>query len=132
MSQQPPNNLSILLLASDSLMRHILTETLQDAGYLVVTASNLGEAVDRLKQMPPDLLIVRPYISSMTGDEAAEYLRTKHPGLPVLIVAGYLDDDRIHTRDAIEKFHIFPQPFTAAELLAKVGEVLGSLKAPAS
>jgi DNA-binding response OmpR family regulator len=128
MDKRAELNLSILLLASDSPMRGALRDALQHAGLLVVTASDLGEAVDRIKEMPPDLLIVRPYISSMSGAEAAEYLRTKRPGLTVLIVAGFLDDERIRTQDAVENFHVFPKPYTADELVGKVREVLASLR----
>lgn len=119
-----PANSTILLLVSDPLMRTIFDETLQRAGYLVVAAGDVGSAVDRLKEMRPDLLIIRPYISSMPGHMAADYLRTKCPGLPVMIVAGLMDDDRIHVQNAVEDFYVFPQPFPASLFLDKVKEVL--------
>ena len=83
---------TVLLLDSDRLMRTVLHETLERAGYLVVNAGNLGAAVDRVKRMRPDLLIVRPYINSMPGETAAQYLRAECPGLAVLIVEGFIDD----------------------------------------
>jgi DNA-binding NtrC family response regulator len=118
---------TILLLISGAQMRSILHETLDHAGYLVVTANDIGAAVDRLKEMRPDLLIIRPYISTMPGPEAAHYLRTFRPGLPVLIVAGFMDDERIRVQSAIEHYHVFPKPFAASELLDKVKEVLGGV-----
>jgi DNA-binding response OmpR family regulator len=124
-TDQSPANMSILLLASDPLMRSVLRDTLASAGYLVVTASGLGEAVDRLKEMRPDLLIVRPYVESMPANDAAEYLRTKRPGLRVLMVAGFIENERVQTRNDLANFHVFPKPFTADELLARVREVLG-------
>jgi len=105
-------------------MRSILHETLDHAGYLVVTASDIGAAVDRLKEMRPDLLIIRPYISTMPGPEAAHYLRTFRPGLPVLIVTGFMEDARIRVQNEIEHYHVFPKPFAASELREKVKEVL--------
>jgi hypothetical protein len=42
----------------------------------------------------------------------------------ILIVAGLLDDDRLKYRATIEGFEIFPPPFTAAQLIEKVDEVL--------
>jgi DNA-binding NtrC family response regulator len=117
-------NASIVLLASEPLVRTILHETLERAGYVVVAVDGVGAAVDRLKQMRPDLLIVRPYVNSMTGHMAAHYLRTWTPGLPVLIVDGFLDDERIHDHNALKDFHIFPKPFARDELLDKVKDVL--------
>jgi two-component system cell cycle sensor histidine kinase/response regulator CckA len=125
MTGRSPENFSILLLASDLLMRTVLRDTLSSAGYLVVMASGLGEAVDRLKEMRPDLLIVRPYVESMPANDAAEYLRTKRPGLRVLMVSGFIEEDRVKNRNDLANFHVFPKPFSAAELLAEVKRVLG-------
>ncbi len=124
MTETFPGNLTILLLASDPLMRTILHEALEGAGYFVMTAANIGAAVDRLKEMRPDLLIVRPYIESMSGHMAANYLRARCPGLPVLMVAGFLDDDRIRVQNEIEDFHMLPKPFGKDELLRTVRDVL--------
>lgn len=124
MAEGLPGNANILLLDSDPLMRTILHETLERAGYLVVNAADVGAAVDRVKELRPDLLIVRPQISSMPGHMAAQYLRTRCPGLPVLIVGGFMDDERVHVRDSIRDFHIFPKPFAAQDLLSAVRDVL--------
>jgi CheY-like chemotaxis protein len=127
-----PGSETLLLLDSDPLTRTILQETLEGAGYFVMAAGNIGAAVDRLKKMRPDLLIVRSYIDGMSGHMAAHYLRSRCPGLPVLMVDGFIDDDRIRVRKEIDDFHIFPQPFTADELLRTVKDVLRILheKAP--
>lgn len=105
-------------------MRTVLCETLEDAGYLVVTASEIGAAVDRLCEVHPDLLIVPPYIDSMPGQNAADYLRTKCPGLPVLLLAGLLDDDRIRTQNTVREFYTFPPPFSREDIVSKVRDVL--------
>ena len=118
----------ILLLDSDPVMRSAIHDALQGAGYLVSSAGDLGTAVDRLGEMPHDLLIVRPYINSMPGHMAAEYLRTKSPGLPVLVVGGFMDDDRVRVLNAVEGFQTFPKAFSSEDLLAKVLEVLGMRK----
>ncbi len=77
---------TILLLISDQLVRSVFQETLEHEGYLVLSTGDLGSAVTQLRQGEPDLLITRTYVSNMTGHEAAKYLRTKRPGLRVLIV----------------------------------------------
>jgi DNA-binding response OmpR family regulator len=119
---------TILLLDSDSLMQAALRDALQSAGYLVVEAGDLGTAVDRIHEVRPDLLITRPYINSMPGHTAAEYLRCRCPGLPVLIVTGFMNDDRVNAQNTVERFYLFPQPFSRDELLAKVGTVLNIIR----
>jgi len=115
---------TILLVVSGPVMRAALRDALENAGYLVVTAGDLAEAIDRLKEMAYDLLIIRPYIDSMPGRIAADNLRGRRPGLPVLMVSGLIDDDRVMNEYAVEDFHIFPKPFSRDELLTQVREVL--------
>ncbi len=117
-------NETILLLSSEPIVRLVFQETLQYGGYSVLAAGDLGTAVDRLKASKPDLLIIRPYVEDISGYKAATFLRTKCHGLRVLVVAGLIDDDRLQNRMSLGGFEVFPRPFTAAELLEKVKDVL--------
>jgi DNA-binding response OmpR family regulator len=120
--------MNILLLDSEPLTRAGLRDALDAAGYLVTVAGDLGEAVDRVTEMRPDLLIVRPYVNSMPGRMAAEYLRTRRHGLPVLIVGGFIDDGRIKIENEIDDFYAFPKPFAREDLIAKVKDVLDAVR----
>jgi len=117
---------TILLLTSEPVARLVIREVLERAGYVVMATGDLGTAVDRLEECTPDLLMISPYVETITGHEAAKYLHTRAPGMRVLMVAGLLADDRLEYRAELEKVEIFPQPFTARELLAKVKAVLAS------
>jgi CheY-like chemotaxis protein len=117
-------NALILLLISDSVARLVIQETLEHAGYTVIATAGLGTAVNRLEESTPALLIISPYIEDISGYDAATFLRTKCHGLPVLMVAGLIDDDRLQYRLTLEGFEIFPQPYTAGALLQKVKDVL--------
>ncbi len=123
----PPNAI-ILLFDSDSVMRAALRDALQSAGYVVLAVGDLGAAIDGLEEAQPDLLITRPSVSGMPGRIAADYLRIKCPGLPVLIVGGYMNDDRVNVQNAVERFEVFPQPFSRNELLAKVRDVFNNIR----
>lgn len=119
-------NKTILLLVSDKLVRTVMQEKLEDAGYCVVPAGDLGTAVDRLSEIRPDLLITRTFVSSMPGHEAAKYLRAKCTNMRVLMVGGLLDDDRLRYRAALQRFDVFPQPYSASSFLEKVRDVLNA------
>jgi DNA-binding response OmpR family regulator len=114
----------ILLLVSDSVARVVIQETLEHGGYSVMPAGDLGTAVKRLSESKPDLLIISPYIEDMSGYDTAKFLRTKCHGLPVLMLTGLMDDDRLEYRLALEGFAVFPKPYSAAELLLKVKDAL--------
>jgi CheY-like chemotaxis protein len=115
---------TILLLVSDPLVRSVFQETLEHEGYTVLATGDLGQAVERLKHCMPDLLITRTYVQSLPGHDAAKYLRMKCLKMRVLIVGGLLDDERLQYREALQGFDVFPKPYTAAELLQKVKDVL--------
>ncbi|HTB14790.1 MAG TPA: response regulator [Bryobacteraceae bacterium] len=118
------HRLTILLLVSDPLGRSVFQEILQGEGYVVLPASDLGQAVDWLKESSPELLITRAYVDNMTGHDAAIYLRERCHSMKVLMVGGILDDDRFKHRLALQKFAVFPKPYSAAEMLEKVKQVL--------
>jgi CheY-like chemotaxis protein len=115
---------TILLLVSDPIVRIVMQETLEQAGYMVMATGDLGQAVDRLKECAPDLLITRTYVQGLPGHDAAMYLRTKCLKMRVLMVGGLLDDQRLRNREELEGFRVFPKPYSADELLQKVKEVL--------
>lgn len=115
---------TILLLGSEPVVRSVMREALERAGYVVLATGSLGAAVDWLAQCSIDLLITHPYIENIPGHEAAKYLRTKNPSMKILVVAGLLDDDRLQYRADLEGFEVFPPPFSAAQLIEKVEQVL--------
>ncbi len=116
--------LTILLLMSEPLARVVIQEVLERAGYLVMATGDLGTAVDRINEAKPDLLMISPYVETITGHDAAKYLQARCPTMRIMMVAGLLDDNRLEYRAELEKVQIFPKPFTADELLDKVRELL--------
>jgi len=105
-----------------------MKEALGRAGYVVQATGDLGTAVDTLSESKIDLLITYPYVESIAGHDAAKYLRGRNPQMGVLVVAGLLDDDRLQYRADLEKFELFPPPFTTAQLMVKVKEVLETMQ----
>jgi chemosensory pili system protein ChpA (sensor histidine kinase/response regulator) len=124
MPDKPPLQSTILVLISEPLVRLVIKELLERAGYLVVATGDLGGAVDRINETAPDLLIIAPYVETISGSQAATYLQSRCSSMRILMVAGLLADDRIQNRAELERVEIFPQPFTGPELLNKVHEVL--------
>jgi DNA-binding response OmpR family regulator len=115
---------TILLLVSDPVVRTVVKETLEQEGYTVLLAGDLGQAVDRMKESTPDLLIIRGHVQNLPGHDAAIYLRNKCLTMKVMILGGLLDDERLRNREELQGFEIFPKPYPAAELLEKVKDVL--------
>jgi len=62
---------TILLLASEPVIRKVICEALESRGYFVLSANDLSSAVKWLKDCAPHLLMVRPYTETGPGHEAA-------------------------------------------------------------
>jgi DNA-binding response OmpR family regulator len=126
MAEKSPMETTILLLISEPLVRQVTREVLERAGYSVMATGDLGTAVDRMDESKPDLLMISPYVETITGHDAAKYLQGRNPGMRILMMAGLLADDRLLNRAELEQVEIFPEPFTGRELVAKVKQVLSS------
>lgn len=123
-----PMEFTILLMVSEPLVRLTMQEVLERAGYLVMATGDLGTAVDRIKECKPDLLILPPYVDTISGHDAGKYLQSRCPSMRILMVAGLLEDDRLQYRAELERVEIFPQPFTGAQLLERVRKILAEPK----
>ena len=117
----------ILLLSSEPMVRAVLKDVLERAGHVVFATGNLGTAVEALAEYRIELLMTHPYVDNITGFDAAKYLRSKNPHMGILIVTGFLDDDRLQY-PGLEGFDIFPPPYDAAPLIKKGEAVLKALR----
>jgi CheY-like chemotaxis protein len=88
MPAKTPMEYTILLLISEPLVRLVIEELLERAGYLVLATGDLGNAVDRTGEASPDLLIISPYVETITGHQAAKYLQSRCPSMRLLMLAG--------------------------------------------
>ena len=123
---------TILVLASDPVVRRAICHALESRRYCVLPTDNVDAAARWLRESTPALLIVRQYTENMSGHEAAVFLRRISNGIPVLIVSGQIEDEDLQNRESLHRFETFPKPFTATELLDKVEEILRKHSAASS
>ena len=61
----------------------------QDKGYVVITAQNAAEALEKLREQEYDLVFTDIKMPGMDGVELAEQVKARRPWTPVVIVTGY-------------------------------------------
>jgi DNA-binding response OmpR family regulator len=105
-------------------VRTVIGEILEREGYLVRATGDLGNAVEFVRETPPDLLLIGVSVGQINGHDAALYLRGKCPSMRVLMLAGLPADERVEIWTRGEGFGVFPRPFAPAELTAYVREIL--------
>ena len=61
----------------------------KDKGYIVITAHDAAEALQRMREQEYDLVVTDIKMPGMDGVELAERVRARQPWTPVVIVTGY-------------------------------------------
>ena len=119
-----PDKETILLVDDEQSVRAIVVKILRRANYNVLEAEN-GEAALRISDSHPDtidLLISDMYMPGLRGPEVAKALAPKRPGLRILFMSGYAEQD---SRSGVPPgANFLNKPFSGKELAAAVEAVL--------
>ncbi len=111
---------SVLLVEDDSTLNEALSETLQTAGYRVVSTNNGIDALKILKSNSVSVLLSDIQMHPMNGRDLLNKVRHSYPDLPVLLMTAYGEIDQ--AVDAMKQgaSDYLVKPFTADYLLSIV------------
>jgi two-component system cell cycle sensor histidine kinase/response regulator CckA len=116
----------VLLVEDEPDVMRMAMRALREAGYTVLEASGGREALDILVEAGarPRLVVTDVVMPGMTGRELASRIAEIRPGLPVIFMSGYTDEDVIR-RGLMERGRRFIQkPFSPNELARQVHQAL--------
>jgi two-component system, cell cycle sensor histidine kinase and response regulator CckA len=119
-----PGSNTILLVDDEQAVRSIVVKILRRAKYNVLEAED-GDAAVRIAESHAgkiDLLVSDMYMPGLRGPEVAQALAPKCPGLRVLFMSGYADQDSRSGVPAGANF--LNKPFSGKELTAAVEAAL--------
>jgi len=119
----------ILLVEDEDAVRMVAERALLRAGYQVTCARDgedgLAEVRERLGGGGPmfDLVLSDVVMPAMDGPAMARAIRKLAPGVPLLFMSGYAEEQLRREID-IENMHFMPKPFSVGQIAGKVAEVL--------
>lgn len=124
----PRGSETVLVVEDEPSVLEVATEVLRQHGYTVLSAASPGDALRIAQEYhdPIHLLITDVVMPVMSGRELADYILRLHPQIRVLYVSGYTENTIVHQGILEEGIHFLPKPYTPAQLLRKVREVLES------
>ncbi|MBW4021911.1 MAG: response regulator [Proteobacteria bacterium] len=119
----------VLLVEDEYLIREIMAESLEDAGYAVVRASTGDEAIELLEELPMALtaLVTDFHMPGrMDGAGVASAVRGKWPGMPVVIASGRPDILQ-QSWQATEGYRLLMKPYGPRQLIGLLEEILSAV-----
>ncbi len=122
----PGGRETILLVEDDPAVRTLVVRILQSCGYTVLTAADGREALTLSKSHVGgvDMLISDVVIPHFSGRELAEEVQRLRPGIHVLFISGYTDDEVLRRGVLGAHMAFLQKPFTAQALAQRVREEL--------
>lgn len=93
----------ILIVDDEPLVRDILREVLRDAGYRVTDLSTAADALARVREDVPDLIVTDLQLEEMDGFTFIEQVRQLVPKVPIVLLTGVLFDAAVTRRLGAEK-----------------------------
>jgi len=126
-SAQAPDRGTILLVEDEEYVCGLARACLEQLGYSVITAADGAEALSAARQYRGriHLLLTDVVMPRMTGTELAGQLTKTRPGLKVLYMSGYSDNEFANGAGLDLNSDFIQKPFLPAALAAKVQGLLG-------
>ena len=115
--------MKLLLADDDTDLLDVTAYALRRAGYVVVTATDGQEAVDRHRDERPDLVLLDLALPRLTGFEACRRIRER-AATPVILLTARTDDDSVVQGFAAGADDYVTKPFSHRQLAARVRAVL--------
>jgi len=101
----------ILAVDDEASVLEVLSEYFAEQGYHVETAGSGPEALARLGQARPDIVLLDVRMPGMDGLEVLKRLRTGDPALPVIMVTANEDVDLARETLKLGAFDYVSKPF---------------------
>jgi CheY-like chemotaxis protein len=119
---------AVLVVEDDPMVRRLAVRVLARGGYRVSEAADGAAALSMFEERGGDFDIVVSDVvmPKMSGGELVEKLRAKRPDLKVLFTSGYAGDAVAQQGVAGNGDSYLAKPYTPADLLRRVREVLGA------
>ena len=115
-----------MVVEDEELVRKVLCETLEAAGYQVLEAGSSGEAVTLSTQHRGriHLLITDLVMPGRSGHDLVAHMGRARPEMAMLCVSGYADQALVQSERLGTEMPFLQKPFTPDALLRKVREIL--------
>lgn len=127
-SRAEPKRETVLVVDDEPGIRTLVAKILRRERYIVLEAGSAEEAmtVTLLHGAPIDVLLTDVMLPDRSGRQVAEQLRELAPGIKILYISGFTDDESVRTGQFPPGSRFLQKPFTLGTLVGAVRAVLES------
>ena len=121
--------IDILVVDDDAIMRDLMADWLEGAGYAVRKVADCRDAAGACPEGPPALVVSDMWMPGPCGVEAIRTLRQRHPELRLIAVSGHFGSGQgCSAQEALAAgaSRALAKPVKRAELLKAVAELIGT------
>lgn len=127
MSDTTPRGPEILVIDDDAIMRDLMADWLEAAGYVVRKATDCRSAEAALQEEPA-LVVSDMWMPGPCGAEAIRWMRSAHPAMKLIAVSGHFGSGQGCSPEAACQAgaaRTLGKPVKRAELLGAVAQLIG-------
>jgi len=118
---------TVLVVEDVPAVRMLIVEVLRDLGYAPIEAADANTALPVIDgDGAIDLLVSDVGLPGLSGCEIADHARARRPGLKVLFVTGYAEDEAIRGGGLGPDTAVITKPFEIDVLAAKISDMMNA------
>jgi len=124
-------NASKLILVVEDNEKHmnLMTDVMELAGYRILKAVNVEEAIVLLKAHNPDMVIADLFLPDLNGWELGLWItkNKKDQNIPIIYLSARLREEALPVQGELGDYYM-PKPFDTKRLIEKIEELLAGKK----
>ncbi|KAF7277641.1 hypothetical protein GWI33_002945 [Rhynchophorus ferrugineus] len=107
-------------------VRKVTSRLLERHGYDVVTAKDGVDAIEKLTQISPDVMLLDIEMPRMDGFEVANYVRhdSQHQTLPIIMITSRTGEKHRERAFSLGVSEYMGKPFQEVDLIANLDRIL--------
>lgn len=114
---------SVLIVDDDEGLLEMLMTALSIEGYRCETAAEVEKALDLIKNVVFDILIVDIKMPGMTGLELTQKAKKIRPDMAVIVMTAYIEEFSYDSAIEVGASDFIKKPFSVRELIARIQHV---------
>ncbi|MFQ5963514.1 MAG: response regulator [Candidatus Scalinduaceae bacterium] len=120
-------NKNIMIVEDEKSFHELYSEMLEGTGYGIIHAYDGDEALLKLEEMKPDLIILDISLDMMTGDTFFLYLKgmQEYEDIPIIIASNHPQRDYKDLRKIDKNLVCLDKTFTREKLIEEVKAKIG-------